>query len=64
MANAEWIDWQGGERPVESEQRVEVRRRNGHVGYGYGRTFYWDHKGWPGDILAYRIANKKHRMAP
>lgn len=62
-----WIDWGGGECPVEKGTRVDVRHRDGNEGFeklpgewGTGRgsaaACKWTHDGRPGDIIAYRLS--------
>lgn len=52
-----WIEWHGGECPVGNDVLVDYRIRDGdgkvytHSKPGHLR---WDHKDWPGDIVAYR----------
>lgn len=56
-----WIDWHGGECPVDSDEIVEVKFRepcpihfsNYRAGY-----FTWLHYGHAADIIAYRLVNK------
>lgn len=53
-----WIEWHGGECPVDSDAIVEVKCRwhNQHQ-YNNDRAgdFYWAHTGSDGDIIAYRL---------
>lgn len=65
--NDEWIEWGGGECPVEKGTLVDVRYRNSEkfpdtfgtialVVGGYGATGrHWNHDGYPNDIIAYRL---------
>jgi hypothetical protein len=55
MSENKFIEWKGGACPVDTHDRVEVKRRNGMKIKGFGKSFYWNHAGWPGDVLAYRI---------
>jgi hypothetical protein len=59
-ASESWIDWHGGECPVDSDAIVEVKRRwhNPHK-YNNDRAgdFSWSHTGGRGDIIAYRLHN-------
>jgi hypothetical protein len=51
-----WITWTGGECPVAPETVVEVRLRDRTGGRaGSPETLRWSHKGWAGDIVAYRV---------
>lgn len=65
--NEGWIEWGGGECPVEKGTRVDVRHRDGDEGFeklpgewGAGRgnaaACKWTHSGRPGDIIAYRLS--------
>lgn len=47
-----WIDWVGGERPVDRNAFVEYRFRGGH---SEARQLIWSHDSGPGDIVRYRI---------
>lgn len=55
-----WIQWAGGECPVDSDAIVEVKCRwhNQHQ-YNNDRAgdFYWAHTGSNADIIAYRLQN-------
>ena len=53
-----WIEWHGGECPVDSDAIVEVRyRKTNPYQYNNDRAgdFYWAHTGSCGDIIAYRV---------
>jgi hypothetical protein len=51
-----WIEWGGGECPVADDQRVHVQFRDGEViNNTGGNCIRWSHKGYPRDIIAYRI---------
>lgn len=56
--NDGWIDWGGGECPVDSDAIVDVKLKNG-VQITDGETsaaaYYWDHMNQRGDIIAYRL---------
>lgn len=53
-----WIDWHGGECPVDSDAIVEVIYRKTNL-YQYNNDragdFSWAHDGIDGDIIAYRL---------
>ena len=36
-----WIKWTGGQRPVDADQRVEVKLANGEVLWGKASNFTW-----------------------
>lgn len=61
-ASEGWIDWHGGERPVDSDAIVEVKYRspNQHQ-YDNDRAgdFDWAHIGSNADIIAYRLHDQK-----
>ncbi|TPJ86981.1 MULTISPECIES: hypothetical protein [unclassified Mesorhizobium] len=61
-----WIEWRGGECPVDGDVTVEVRFQNMRHEEGEPTTIemagamWWDHREYggvdsPGNILAYRI---------
>lgn len=56
-----WIDWHGGECPVDSDAIVEVKFQ-WHDQHQYNNDragdFVWSHHGSNGDIIAYRLVNK------
>lgn len=61
---SDWIDWTGGDCPVDHDTRVQVRMRSIIKGgppaelarwYRAGDILTWDHHGNAGDILAYRV---------
>lgn len=61
----EWIEWAGGERPVDRDTLVELRLRSPSAwddgDYADGRParqFFWDHGGDDSDIIAYRIVKE------
>jgi|GEM_PF-6699737 len=55
-----WIEWNGGECPVDGDVMVKTNLRNGAVcGFDRAKSFDWAHDGYPDlafDIIAYRIA--------
>jgi hypothetical protein len=70
--SGDWIEWNGGECPVDPEASVCARYRPmaGHVreeaqGFGGGDMnrripaagLRWDHNGGWGDIIAYRVVS-------
>lgn len=57
-ASEGWIEWHGGDLPVDSDAIVEVKcRRHNHHQYNNDRAgyFYWAHTGSNADIIAYRL---------
>lgn len=64
-----WIEWNGGYCPVPDGTRVDVRYRNGEMGFAktassgplpgsYADKCFWHNSGCDYDIVAYRIAEK------
>ena len=56
-----WIDWHGGECPVDSDAIVEVKFRKPcplHFSNDRAGDFAWSHTGSIDDIIAYRLVNK------
>lgn len=53
----DWIEWQGGECPVDPETRVDVRRTYGDQYYGLLACDAggWGWRGSRRDIIAYRV---------
>lgn len=53
-----WIDWHGGECPVDSDTIVEVKYRKPNpyqLNNDRAGDFEWEHDGIDGDIIAYRL---------
>lgn len=53
-----WIQWAGGECPVDSDAIVEVKFRNpsrNKFNNDSAGDFTWSHDGFGGDIIAYRL---------
>ena len=56
----DWIEWNGGQRPIAYGLMVEVKHRGGEIYQDYAGIQgsycqYWDHVGFSGDIVAYRL---------
>lgn len=55
-----WIQWAGGDCPVDSDAIVEVKYRKPNP-YQFNNDragdFTWSHDGFDGDIIAYRLQN-------
>ena len=53
-----WIQWAGGDCPVDSDAIVDVKFRNANQ-YQFNSDragdFYWSHEGFGCDIIAYRL---------
>lgn len=58
-ADGEWIEWGGGQCPVDEEAVVSVKYRGDKWAHQEGEAakFDWRHRGWCADtdIIAYRI---------
>ena len=58
-----WIQWAGGECPVDSDAIVEVKYRKPNqyqLNNDRAGDFTWSHDGFDGDIIAYRL--QKHSI--
>lgn len=58
VGHDEWIQWAGGDCPVDSDAIVEVKFRNpsrNKFNNDRAGDFYWSHHGFDGDIIAYRL---------
>lgn len=54
----DWIAWCGGDMPLPHGTRIEVRHRDGEENVdtaGGAFSKRWDHNGFAGDIVAYRV---------
>lgn len=55
-ASEGWIEWGGGECPVEEGTLVDVRFRDGDDGINIeAKNLHWFHKNWSADIISYRL---------
>ena len=52
-----WIEWKGGECPVEPSTKIGVCYRNGGEFHSIitAASQRWSNNGWPADIIAYRL---------
>ena len=51
-----WIEWGGGECPVDASDEVDTKHRVGRVDIRrYANSAWWYHTGGHGDIVAYRL---------
>lgn len=58
VGHDDWIQWAGGDCPVDSDAIVEVKFRNPSLNkFNNDRAgdFTWSHDGFGGDIIAYRL---------
>lgn len=57
----DWIEWNGGERPVAEDIGVDLKFRNGETIDYTSRllagAWDWEHYGDTHDIVAYRVAS-------
>ncbi|MDR9777230.1 hypothetical protein RJJ65_32245 [Rhizobium hidalgonense] len=62
----EWIEWKGGECPVQEKDQFEFRYRGGRKVKVQcaGNRYRWDHLGASHDIVAYRITNPDSTPTP
>jgi hypothetical protein len=59
----EFIDWSGGECPVDKDTIVNVRLWSGDVIVNRkAGEFDWQHNSFGGDIIAYRVAQEKGKQ--
>lgn len=63
---SEWIQWNGGECPVDPDTMVAVKVRGSSSEWPNEicGNLYWDHNGSGGDILAYRVVSKPKAEQP
>lgn len=54
--DGEWVDWHGGECPLNKRDHARVRYRDGEI-FRWARPDYlrWHHIGTSGDIVAYQV---------
>ena len=50
-----WIEWNGGECPVDPVQKVEAMLRCGELHFATASRFEWDCRDADTDIIAYRV---------
>jgi len=56
MSNDDWIEWHGGECPVDRNVRADIRLSNGDTETGVlARSFFWGRAYLGSDIIAYRL---------
>ena len=60
----DWIEWNGGERPVRPGTRVEVRFRDDAFNSDcFAGDWAWKWTGSPSDIVAYRVVSEGPKPA-
>lgn len=52
-----WIEWRGGECPVDREAQVDIKFSGAWGGIGRAGSMFWSHDGGDSDIIAYRVVN-------
>lgn len=50
-----WIEWDGGECPVDEDSQVLVMLRGGHISAHNARLFVWHHSKNQSDIIRYTV---------
>lgn len=50
-----WIDWWGSKEWPRTHALVQVRLRDGTIDTHRPDHYYWNHRGTPGDIVAYKV---------
>lgn len=61
----DWIEWNGGECPVDGEVEVWFRGDKSGVGkYAKARVLRWSHSGDISDIIRYRVLNERPIVTP
>ena len=53
----DWIEWSGGECPIEAGARVWVKRRSGRIVRARVADRHWQHRHSRFDIVAYRVVS-------
>lgn len=56
-----WIEWHGGECPVDGCVKVEYRLRDGDTSNEPASCLAWEHEGECYDIIAYRIIDRQQK---
>lgn len=54
-----WIEWHGGECPVDGRVKVEYRLRDGVTSNEPASCLAWEHDGECYDIIAYRVVEQE-----
>ena len=52
---SDWIEWKGGECPVDGEATVEIKCEYGDTCIDIAKKFDWKHLNVETDIVAYRV---------
>ena len=59
---SDWIEWVGGECPVDGDTIVEVKLKDGRVGVDEAGKLAWSLTNTPRDIFKYRIIKEQSKM--
>lgn len=54
-----WMQWSGGECPVDNDDLVQCRLRNGQQAFDEAGVLDWSQSGMGFDIIAYRVVDEK-----
>lgn len=55
---SQWVEWKGGECPVEKGAIVDYKLRDGYESSVTANSLFWEHRHIGNDIVAYRISDK------
>lgn len=61
IENDAWIEWGGGECPVDKNAKVEFKSPGGSAGLQRAKYLNWFHNGAGDDIIAYRVIENDGR---
>jgi len=61
---SEWIEWGGGDMPLDGGVKVEVKREDLKKLYGFASQFYWGLPEGDSSIIAYRYRLTDNQMTP
>ena len=54
-----WIEWSGGEMPVDGKRDVDYKLKSGLVSQNNAGSLYWGRSGSHYDIVAYRLSEQQ-----
>lgn len=60
MENSDWIEWKGGDCPVDLNAEVATKLRDGEWFVTRAGRMDWRHLNDDSDIIAYRIVEGRH----
>ncbi|WP_048781761.1 hypothetical protein [Pantoea vagans] len=61
IENDGWTDWVGGDCPVGISDIVECKKKSGDISKNVAVLLAWEHLGYSGDIIAYRVIENDGR---